>query len=149
MLLSGPILISVPGNVVPWSTHWDIRILVPMSYLKLWNYIYIYIYISSVRHVVSVPSSPSSSSACPSVPFSLSSSSVRLSVPSSVPSSSSVVCPSRRRRRCRRRPSSVCPFRRPSKYYLFVWSCRVLRSMPVAGAQCLCTNEKPKIASIY
>ena len=37
------------GNVVRWSTHFDIRILVPMSCSKLRNYIYIYIYIYIVR----------------------------------------------------------------------------------------------------
>ena len=52
LLLSGRILPCVSGkpcvsgNVVKWTTHWDIRILVPMSYLKFGK-------ISSVRPVVS------------------------------------------------------------------------------------------------
>ena len=32
--------LRVPRKVVLWSIHWDIRILVPMLYLKLWTYIY-------------------------------------------------------------------------------------------------------------
>ena len=58
----------------PWSTHWDIRILVPISYLKLWNYIYrpsVPLCPSSHRRPSSsvlCPSVPSSSVLCPSVP---------------------------------------------------------------------------------
>ena len=42
LYLSSGMLLCVSRSVVPWSTHWAIRILVPMSYLKLRNYIYIY-----------------------------------------------------------------------------------------------------------
>ena len=35
----------VSGKVVLWSTHFYIRILVPMLYLKLYDHIFIYIYI--------------------------------------------------------------------------------------------------------
>ena len=56
---------------------------------------------SSVRASLRVPSSPSSSSMCPSRRLSRQRrSSVRTS--------------------CRRRPSSACPYRRPSNYYLHV-----------------------------
>ena len=40
MLLSRGMSLCVSGKDVPWSTHWDIRVLVPMSYLKPWNCIY-------------------------------------------------------------------------------------------------------------
>ena len=30
---------SVSGNIVPWSIRWDIGILVPMSYVRNWNYV--------------------------------------------------------------------------------------------------------------
>ena len=83
--------------------QWNIRILVPMLYLKLWNYIYIYRYIyiyiyirPSVRPIVSVVAVVVF---CPSVP-------------SSVPSSSCVLCPCVPSPACRRRLPSVRPFRR-------------------------------------
>ena len=40
MLLSGGILLCVSRKVVPWSTHFDVKILVPRSYLRLLNYVY-------------------------------------------------------------------------------------------------------------
>ena len=118
--LAGGKCLCVSGKVVLWLTYFYVRILVPMSYLKLWNYIYIYIVrpsvpscpsrrrrrrplsVRPVRPVVVVrplsvrpvvrPVVVRPSSVRPSVP---SSSSVLCpSVPSSVPSSSSVLCPS-------------------------------------------------------
>ena len=41
-------------------TYFYVRIIVPMSYLKLWNFIYTYIYIYVYTYRPSVPSSPSS-----------------------------------------------------------------------------------------
>ena len=72
-LASGKCL-CVFGKIVLWSIYFYVIILVPMLYLKLWNYIY-------------RPSVVPSCSVRPSVPSSS-------SVPSSVPSSSSVSCPS-------------------------------------------------------
>ena len=70
-----------------------VRILIPLSYLKLRSCIYIYI--SSIRPVVSVPSSPSSSSVRPSVPSSVPSSSFLCpSVPSCLVVAVVVLCPS-------------------------------------------------------
>ena len=103
--------LCVSGKVVLWLTYFYVRILVPMSYLKLWNYIY----------RPSVPSCPSRRRRRRRRPLSVRPSrrpsrrrrpssvrpsrrpsrrrrrrplSVRPSVPSSVPSSSSVLCPS-------------------------------------------------------
>ena len=33
--------LCVSGKVVLWSIHWDIRVLVPIRYFNLWNYIYL------------------------------------------------------------------------------------------------------------
>ena len=41
--------LCVPRKVVLWPKHVDIIMLVPTSYLKLWNYICIYIYCPSRR----------------------------------------------------------------------------------------------------
>ena len=101
-----------------------------MSYLKLWNYIYIYIsFVRPVASIMSSPSSPSSSSVRPSVPSSVSSSSSGLcsSVPSFPVVAGVVLCPSvrpvvrpvvvvrplpvRPRPSRRRHPSSVRPVR--------------------------------------
>ena len=100
--LSGGKCLCVSGKVVLWSIYFYARLLVPISYLKLWNYMYR----PSVRPVVSVPSSPSSSSVRqPSRRPS------RRRCPSSVrPLSVRPVASRRRRRRplsVRRVPSSV------------------------------------------
>ncbi len=125
--------------------------------------------IPSVRPVVSVPSSPSSSSVRPSVPSSVPSSSVLclyvlLCPVRRRPSSSVVVVrplsvrpvvrpivvvrplsvrPYRRPSR-RRRPFSVRPSRRPSKYYLQTTS--VGYPPPFSGKR---TNETPPYIYIY
>ena len=82
-----------------------VRILVPMSYSKLWNYIHIYIYIPSVRPSRCVPSRRRrrrASLCCPSV---------RPDVRPSVVVRPLSVRPVMSRRR-RRRPLSVRPSRR-------------------------------------
>ena len=38
--IAGRKCMCVSGKVALWPKHFDIRILVPMSYLKLWSYIY-------------------------------------------------------------------------------------------------------------
>ena len=90
MLLSSGILLWVSRMVVEWSTRWDIRILLPMSYIVRPS--------RRVRPVVVVI-------LCPAF------------VPSPVLSSSTVLCRSVRpivSRRRRRRPLSVRPSRLPS-----------------------------------
>ena len=143
-LASGKCL-CVSGKVVLWLICFYVRILAPISYLKLWNCRYVYIYICIVRRSrVSVPSSSASSSSVrPSVrpivgpvvvvsPLSVRSvvSRRRRRRPLCVPPLRRVVRPvvrpvvvvralSVRPRPSRhRRPSSVCPSRRPSNYYL-------------------------------
>ena len=38
--IAGRKCMCVSGRLALWSGHFDIRFLVPMSYLELWNYIY-------------------------------------------------------------------------------------------------------------
>ena len=116
MMPSGGILVTVYRNAVPWSTHWGMRILGPMSYLKLWNYIY-------------RPSVP----ACPFRRRRRRHPSVRQSRR-----------PSRRPHR-RRRPSSVRPSRRVPSYPVVtvVVLCPSVRSVirPVPSSSVLCPSH--------
>ena len=43
--------LCVSGKVVLWSKHFDIRVLVPMLYVKLCNHKYIYIYIYTFIYI--------------------------------------------------------------------------------------------------
>ena len=102
-------------------TYCYVRILVPMSYWKLWKYIYIYIYmyISSVRQ--SCSSRRRRSRSLSVLPFR---------------------CPSRRRR-----PSSVRPSRRPSRRRRpsSVRPSRRVPSCPVVAVVVPCSSVRPVV----